>query len=68
MGAEWWPWRIEVWHEVVHQVSDMLGVYDSQKPPTHPLRGPGHGAGWDQAVAHVASHFGISTDILEELL
>lgn len=69
---EWPTWRLDVWHEVVHQVSnDILKAWDLKEPGRSRERGrsdPGHGVGWFQGIQHVAAHFSVDADALDLLL
>ena len=62
-GDEWPSWRVDVWHEVVHQVQEQqLGALD---------RGDGtkgHSRGWSEAVAAVASKFHVKPEVLTDVL
>ncbi len=62
---EWPIWRMELWHETIHQVSDHLKVYD---PDERGPRGKGHGNGWATAVKHVANSFGINCEVFESVI
>ena|SRR6185437_5871704 len=73
MSAEWPPWRIELWHEVIHQYSDLvLGMWDSKEPgrrrEDRSLSTTGHGAGWKAAIDEVASKLGVRAEALDSLL
>jgi len=69
-----WPvWRIELWHEVVHQVSnDLLSSWNPKEPgrarADQTVSDMGHGVGWFQGVCRVASVFAIDPDLLDRLL
>lgn len=59
-----WPvWRIELWHEVCHQVQDkQLGMWN-------PLDGSqGHSSGWSEAILYVADEFGWTLDQLRAVV
>lgn len=71
--AEWPLWRIELWHEVIHQLSSQLGVYDHEEPGHRMATGQfwtarGHGDGWLRAIEHAAREFEVAPIQLEELL
>ena len=60
---EWPMWRIELWHEVVHQYQDqILGLLDAEDATK------GHTKGWPQAIAAVAGFFGIDAPQLRGVL
>lgn len=69
-----WPaWRIELWHEVVHQVShDICGAWDPKEPPRTRANGSrsasGHGAGWFRGIQHAALKLSVGADDLDALL
>ena len=70
---EWPAWRIELWHEVVHQVSnDICNAWDPKEPPRTRNNGSrsatGHGAGWFIGIQHAAAKLSVSADALDELL
>lgn len=77
-APEWHPWRIEVWHETIHQLSENLGVYDSKEPGRLRSNGTksttGHGAGWWTAINDAATKLSkavgvnVSPDELDALL
>ena len=62
-GDEWPSWRVDVWHEVVHQVQDqrfgMLRRDDGRE---------GHANGWPEALAVVAAAFDADASSLEHLV
>jgi hypothetical protein len=68
----WPPWRIELWHEVIHQLSDHLGVLDIQEPGRvrfdETQSSKGHGEGWRIAIQRAAERFGLPPDELDSLL
>jgi hypothetical protein len=70
---EWPAWRIELWHEVVHQVSnDVLAAWDPREAPrlrpnTTPSQS-GHGQGWFSGVEHVAKKLGVDAEALDAVL
>jgi hypothetical protein len=68
-----WPiWRIELWHEVIHQLSDHLGVLDRKEPGRVRDDGSrsteGHGKGWWMAIQYAAECLAVSPDTLDHLL
>lgn len=72
-APEWAPWRIELWHEVLHQLSANLGVYDAGEPGRQRTDGSwstkGHGIGWWTSVQAAASKLGcVTPDELDSLL
>jgi hypothetical protein len=56
-----WPvWRIELWHEVCHQVEDkLLGCWQPR------VEG---GPCWDQAVEYIAGRFDVEPHRLQDIL
>jgi hypothetical protein len=72
--SENWPtWRIELWHEVVHQVSnDLLTAWDPNESPrcrpNQTRSQPGHGLGWFDGVKLVARKLGVEAEELDALL
>lgn len=71
----WEPWRKELWHEVVHQMSDRLGVCSTTEPDRIRVMGDpnpqGHGAGWWLAIVIIAASFNnnpVRPQELEQLL
>jgi hypothetical protein len=72
-SPDWPAWRIDLWHEVVHQYSHVvLGRWDPKelglRRSDDSLSTTGHGLGWRAAIEQVASHFGIDADTLDTLL
>lgn len=71
-SAEWPSWRIDLWHEVVHQVADHLGVHNPHEPGRPRADGSksdeGHGAGFWQAMQSVAGAFFYLPADLDSLL
>jgi len=71
-SSEWPSWRIDLWHETVHQMADHLGVHDpsekGRKRPDGSMSDKGHGAGFWQAMQAVAAVFGYPADELDALL
>jgi len=72
-GVEWPMWRIELWHEFVHQVSDDVHRGWSPKEPGRrrpdgSMSDKGHGAGWFDGVRSVAAAFGVDPENLDRLL
>lgn len=70
---EWPVWRIELWHEVVHQVSnDLLAGWNPTETPRQRPNGTrsqtGHGLGWFKGVQHFASKLGVDAEGLDALL
>lgn len=70
---EWPAWRIELWHEVVHQVSnDICNAWDPKEPPRRRTNGSlsttGHGRGWFAGIQHAALKLSVDADALDELL
>jgi hypothetical protein len=70
---EWPVWRIELWHEVIHQVSnDIQKAWDPKEPPRTRTNGSrsttGHGAGWFFGIQHAAVLLSVDADALDELL
>lgn len=62
--VEWPTWRLELWHEVIHQHSDQIAnAWNPKEPaikrPDGKLTSEGHGAGWWDAVVAVAGEFGV---------
>jgi hypothetical protein len=72
-GDQWPAWRIDLWHEVAHQASHELYDACNPKEPGR-IRSDGtrsemgHGTGWFKGVSHVANHFGVMPEDLENLL
>lgn len=72
-SADWPVWRIELWHEVIHQVSnDITNTWDPKEPPRTRPNGTrsstGHGAGWFAGIQHAAATFSVAAAHLDELL
>lgn len=72
-SADWPVWRIELWHEVIHQVSnDITKTWDPKEPPRTRLDGSrsstGHGAGWFAGIQHAAETLLVAAADLDELL
>lgn len=70
---EWPVWRIELWHEVVHQVSnDLLAGWNPTEAPRQRPNGTrsqtGHGLGWFKGVQHFAAKLGVDSEALDALL
>jgi hypothetical protein len=68
-----WPiWRIDLWHEGIHQLSDVLDRWDPHEPPRRKANGRlsevGHGVGWFEAMKAAASKFSWDADELDSLL
>ena len=60
---EWPVWRIELWHEVVHQYQhQILNNWNPQDGDE------GHAKGWPDALDAVAKQFGISRERLGGVL
>jgi len=58
--VEWPIWRIELWHEICHQVEDQLiGEWKS---------GNSHGKSWQKAIEKMEKSFNIGSKELENLL
>lgn len=73
VADEWPVWRIELWHEVVHQVSnDICKAWNPKEPPRVRTNGSrsttGHGAGWFAGIQHAAAKLSVEADALDELL
>jgi hypothetical protein len=73
LSPDWPAWRIDLWHEVVHQYSHVvLGRWDPKESGLRRLDDSfsttGHGLGWRAAIEQVASHFGVDADTLDTLL
>jgi hypothetical protein len=72
LALEWPTWRIELWHETIHQLSDALGTFDLQEPGRRRSNGTlsniGHGLGWLAAIEHAARRFDITPDALDAIL
>lgn len=74
LGAAAWPiWRIELWHEFAHQVSDQIfSSWDPAEPGRNRgrrgLSTAGHGRGWWQGLSKVATRFGFEPEPLDALL
>jgi hypothetical protein len=69
----WQAWRIDLWHEVVHQVSDeVLNALKPNEPGYTRADGsmsqPGHGEGFKKALEYVAAKVGTDRRTLELLL
>jgi hypothetical protein len=58
--VEWPAWRIELWHEVVHQVEDQ--ILDEWSP------GPKHGESWTDAIEYVADAFSVNPETIEGVM
>lgn len=72
-ASDWPIWRIELWHEVVHQVSnDVLRAWDPKEPgrkrPDGSTSQQGHGVGWFKGVCYVAARIGAQPEELDALL
>ena len=72
-GLLWPAWRIDLWHEVVHQYSDLVsGGWDPKEPaimrPDGRPTSEGHGAAWSRALAAVATEFSCGLPELDRLL
>lgn len=61
LNSQNWPvWRIELWHEVVHQIEDqVLGIW---KP------GSDNDKTWRKAASKLAETFNVSANEIEKLL
>jgi hypothetical protein len=64
LDSQWPTWRIELWHEVVHQHSDQVGnAWNPLEPPFVRPDGRGtrigHGAAWWNALTAVAGVFSV---------
>jgi hypothetical protein len=62
-----WPvWRIELWHEVIHQLSDQIGVLDRSEPGRVRDDGSrstmGHGEGWWAAIQKAVERLAVSPE------
>jgi len=71
--VEWPTWRLELWHEVIHQHSDQVAnAWDPNEPairrPDGKLTSEGHGTGWWDAVVAVAREFGVDSVSLSEIV
>jgi hypothetical protein len=73
--ANWsvWPmWRIELWHETIHQLADSLAVHDPAEPPRIREDGTqsstGHGEGWWTAIEEAARRLNVSPIALDQVL
>lgn len=65
--TEQWPqWRVSLWHEVVHQFAMEMGCFDASEAATDANPGAGHGVGWEQALARVASALNVGTEVLRK--
>jgi len=72
-SPDWPAWRIDLWHEVAHQYSDVvLGRWDPKEPGLRrsdgSFSGIGHGLGWRAAIKDMAKHLGVGADVLDALL
>lgn len=72
-GNCWPSWRIELWHEVVHQVSDtVFGKWNPKEPgrvrPDGTLSERGHGEGWYVGLEYLATKVEVEPEVLESLL
>jgi hypothetical protein len=71
-STQWPAWRIELWHEVVHQQSDELGLFNPKEPGRTRADGStsdmGHGRRWWSAVQKVAQRCGALPDDLDTLV
>jgi hypothetical protein len=69
-----WPaWRFELWHEVVHQVSnDLMGSWDPKEPGRirrdRSTSDQGHGIGWFRGICRLAAVFGADPEEIDLLL
>ena len=63
--SEWDPWRIELWHEVIHQLSAHRGVYNSLEQGRTRADGSkssiGRGDGWWTAIQAAANALKVVT-------
>lgn len=60
MSTEWPTWRIDLWHEVCHQVQDRaLGLWDPNDGAE------GHRLGWAEARELVAAAMDVDTATIE---
>ncbi|TYP94870.1 hypothetical protein LX73_0160 [Fodinibius salinus] len=57
---EWPVWRVELWHEVVHQVEDQIL---NKWSPLH-----NHGNSWSEAIRYVAKEFSVEPETIERLM
>ncbi len=51
---QWPPWRIDLWHEIVHQVEDQILNE--------------HGESWAEAISYVAEKFSVDQKTIEGLM
>lgn len=70
---QWPTWRLELWHEVIHQHSDQIGhAWDPKEPaiirPDGRRTYQGHGAGWWAALTAVATAFTVDPTMLSTLV
>ena len=70
---EWPVWRIEIWHEVVHQVTNDICCKWNPKEtgrrrPNETMSTSGHGPDWFAGVTHLAGKLGVDPEALDALL
>jgi hypothetical protein len=59
----WQPWRVELWHEVAHQLQDQkLNKWNKNDDAD------GHALGWNEALDLLGSPFGVSGAKLKRFL
>ena len=72
-APDWPDWRSTIWHETVHQLSDVMGRWDGKESGVslgamNPSRGTGHGVGWIAALKEFASRFQVAVLLLDDVL
>jgi hypothetical protein len=68
----WQAWRIELWHEVIHQLSDHIGVFNRDEPGRVRDDGSrsmkGHGEGWWTAIQKAAERLAVPPSTLDTVV
>ena len=70
---DWKSWQLELWHEVIHQISDeVFGAWDPNEPGYTRDNGTpsltGHGVGFRRALDYAAAKLGTTRRQLEQVL
>jgi len=72
-SLEWPTWRIELWHEVTHQISnDLFKTWEPKEPGRRLPNGlkseSGHGDGWFKGIKQFALKLNVDPEELDALL
>jgi hypothetical protein len=70
---EWLKWRTDLWHEVIHQVSNDFFNANHPEESGRISRGgttslPGHGNDWFMGVCYVTNKFAVEPEDIHDLL